>query len=342
VSFPNFGAFGAMDPDTNSTRVHSWNVIVERQLAEVWQASASYLGSRTDRIWGQVQMNPGVFLGLDPCTINGVRYTTCTTNTNLDQRRALSLENPQAARLLGPIDRHAALGTQDYRGLRLSVQRRATRGVRLSGNYTRSYCVGNAIQTTFGAVSSGYLKPDDPAFDRGNCAQNRRHIANLSVGVQTPQFTSLALRALASDWTVAGILNARSGTWLTVTTGRDIAATGISGQRPNEVLDNPYGDKSLGNYLNPAAFAYPAAGTLGDHVRSSIEGPAFWTIDLALSRRVSLVGAQVLELRVETFNLLNHFNWGNPTTNIDAANFGQIQSQAGDPRILQFGVKYGF
>ena len=27
---------------------------------------------------------------------------------------------------------------------------------------------------------------------------------------------------------------------------------------------------------------------------------------------------------------------------VSAATFGRIQSQAGDPRILQFGVKYGF
>lgn len=49
----------------------------------------------------------------------------------------------------------------------------------------------------------------------------------------------LALRALASDWRLSGIFNARSGNWLTVTTGRDPAGTGISGQRVNQVSDNP-------------------------------------------------------------------------------------------------------
>jgi hypothetical protein len=341
--FPDAGAFGAIDPDINSTRAQSWNVIVERQIGAVWQASASYLGSRLDRVWGQVQVNPGVFLGLGPCTINGVSYATCSTNANLNQRRALSLENAQASRQLGPIDRHAAVGTQDYHALRLSMQRRAASGVRLSGNYTRSHCMGtNTATTTFGQVGSGFLKPDDPAFDRGNCTQDRRHIANLTVGVQTPEFTHPALRAVASDWTVSGILNARSGSWLTVTTARDIALIGIAAQRPNQLLDDPYGNKTLDNYLNPAAFAYPAPGTLGDHVRASIEGPAFWTIDLALARSISITGTQSVELRLETFNLLNHFNWGDPTVNLDAANFGRIQSQAGSPRILQFGMKYGF
>ena len=42
------------------------------------------------------------------------------------------------------------------------------------------------------------------------------------------------------------------------------------------------------------------------------------------------------------FNLFNNFNWGNPAVNYDAGTFGQVTSMAGDPRILQFGVKYGF
>jgi outer membrane receptor protein involved in Fe transport len=340
--FPEYAAFGSIDPDINSTRTQSWNVIVERQIGPVWQASAAYLGSYTDRLWGQVQVNPGVFLGLGPCTINGVVYATCSTNTNLNQRRVLSLENPQAARQLGPIDRHAAVGTQDYHAMRLSVQRRSASGVRLSANYTRSYCVGNTVTTSFGQVGSGFLKPEDPAFDRGNCTQDRRHIGNVTAGIRTPDFTNPALRVLAADWTVSGILNARSGSYLTVTTARDVALIGISAQRVNQLTDDVYGDGTLNNYLNPAAFAYPAAGELGNHVRGSVTGPAYWTIDMALARDIPLGGAKSVELRVETFNLLNHFNWGNPQVNFDSGAFGRIQSQSGSPRILQFGIKYGF
>jgi len=108
------------------------------------------------------------------------------------------------------------------------------------------------------------------------------------------------------------------------------------------VSDDPYGDKTLQRYLTTTAFAYPDAGTLGDHLRGSIEGPGFWTVDLALSRIVSFATQQNVELRLEVFNLLNNFNWGDPVTNLDAGNFGQITSQAGDPRIMQFGIKYGF
>ena len=93
-----FGAFGSMDPDINSPRAQQWNVTLERQLGASWGVSASYLGSYADRLWAQTALNPGVFLGLGPCTLNtadGPRsYPVCTTNANLNERRSLSLENP--------------------------------------------------------------------------------------------------------------------------------------------------------------------------------------------------------------------------------------------------------
>jgi hypothetical protein len=235
------------------------------------------------------------------------------------------------------------VGEQTYSGLKLSFRRRADNGLSLSGNYTISHCEADTdVSGSFGQFTNGYTKPLDPSFDRGNCSQNRRQIGNLSVGAQTPQFNNAALRAVASDWRFSGILSARSGSWLTITTGRDIAGTGIAGQRVNQVLDDPYGDKdSLLTYLNPAAFAYQAAGEYGNSKANAFEGPGFWTTDLAITRLVS-VATHSLELRVEVFNLFNNFNWGNPNTSLDAGTFGRITTQSGDPRIMQFGLKYGF
>ncbi len=203
--YPGFGAFGAMDPDNNSPRVQNWNVTFERQIGSVWQASASYLGSYADRLWGAVQVNPGLFLGLNPCTLNGVSYPVCTTAANVDRRRVLILENPALGQFFGPIDIHDDVGQQSYAGLKLAVQRRSATGVSLSANYTVSRCEGDTGSGFgFAQFSSGYLKPDDPSFDRGNCTQNRTHIANVSVGAETPAFANATLRALASGWRVIG------------------------------------------------------------------------------------------------------------------------------------------
>jgi hypothetical protein len=159
--------------------------------------------------------------------------------------------------------------------------------------------------------------------------------------------------ALASNWRVSGIFNARSGSRLNIISGRDNAFIGShsSVQRPDLVSGDIYGpgkDASglkpgdqINNYLNRDAFAHAAPGTLGNATRNLAVGPSFWQVDLALSRLVP-VGTHRLELRFETFNLFNTFNWGNPTVNFNSGNFGRITSQAGAPRILQFGVKYDF
>jgi hypothetical protein len=201
--------------------------------------------------------------------------------------------------------------------------------------------VGNSTPLSPQA-STGYTNPADPSFDRGNCEQNRTHIANLTVGVQTPEFDSAIIRAVASNWRLSGIVNARSGSWLSVTTNQDIAGNGITSQRVNRVSDDVYGDQTLNGFLNRAAFAVPAPGTFGDMPANSVKGPGFWTVDLGMSKLLPLTMRQRLEFRVEAFNLLNNFNWGNPNTVLDSAQFGRITTNAGTQRIMQFAVKYDF
>ena len=348
--FPAGGTFASIDPGLNAPRIQSWNVTVEQQLGTNWQASASYLGRYSDRLWGFQAVNYGVFLGLGPCTINGVAFTVCSTNGNLQQRRALSLanENPRSAALIGILDEYTNDGDQSYRGLRLSVQRRSASGLSLSGNYTLSRCFGLEMGTSaqFGAT---YTDPRNPDNDRGYCDQDRTHIGNINLGIETPRFGNAVLRTIASSWGVSAILSARSGTPLSVVTGVDTALSGISNQRANQVSDDVYGDPQedaqgrLANYLNRAAFVLPAPGTVGSSLRNGIRGPSYWNgINLGLRRLISLPGTQNLELRIESFNLLNSFSWGIPTTNLSSGQFGRITTQAGDPRIMQFAIKYGF
>jgi hypothetical protein len=340
--YPTGGTLSSMDPDINAPRVQSWNVSVEQQIGDNWGASVSYLGSYSDRLWGLVALNPGVFLGLGPCTLQGVSFPVCTTNGTLNQRRVLALsgENPASARLISNLDSHAAVGTQEYRGLKLTMQRRSVSGVSVNANYTLSRCVGLEMvpNAQFGI---GFTNPADPDYDYGYCEGDRTHIANGTVGYLTPAVEG-PLGALASNWRLSGIVNVRSGNRLWIIAGRDNAFNGQANQRPDQISDDVYGDKTLNNYLNRAAFAHPAAGGFGTHERNSVTGPGFWKIDLAVSRLVPIAASHNVELRIEVFNLLNNFNWGEPNVNFASGQFGRITTLGGDPRIMQFGVKYGF
>jgi hypothetical protein len=126
---------------------------------------------------------------------------------------------------------------------------------------------------------------------------------------------------------------------MSITTSSDIALSGIANQRVNQILASPYGAKTVKNYLNPAAFALPATGTLGNLGAANIAGPGTWQFDVALSRTFQLREKQRIEFRAEAFNVTNAFRMNNPTTNLNSNTFGQVTS-AQDPRIMQFALKY--
>jgi len=73
------------------------------------------------------------------------------------------------------------------------------------------------------------------------------------------------------------------------------------------------------NYINPAAFAIPAAGTFGNLPRNALKGPGFNQFDLIFSKKFRFSEAANLEFRTEIFNLLNHANFANPASTLGVA-----------------------
>jgi hypothetical protein len=74
-------------------------------------------------------------------------------------------------------------------------------------------------------------------------------------------------------------------------------------------------------------------------------------VDLSLVRSFGVGGLRRIEARIEAFNAFNWFRPGNidnnaannqaPVTNLSSPQFGRYLV-SGDPRILQFAVKYAF
>jgi len=320
---------------------------LQRQVASEWLLSASYLATQTLHVWTEAPANPATYIPGN-CQVGQYGLTAagpCSSTANINQRRNLFLENPTEGRFIGNLGQYDNGGTQIYHGMLLSVQRRAARSVTVNGNYTWSHCIGDERRGNQGqgfGPTETYIDPNNRDSDRGNCTSDRRRIFNSTVVAETPQFAGKTLRMLASGWRVSGILRKSTGGYFTVTSGLDRALTGIAGQRPLQVLESPYGDKSAKNFLNPAAFAQPATGTYGNVGFNSIVGPGTWQLDIALSRIFQLRESQRREFRAEAYNLTNSVRLGTPGTNFNSlVTFGQITS-ASDPRILQFALKYVF
>ncbi|HEX6650945.1 MAG TPA: hypothetical protein VF075_15445, partial [Pyrinomonadaceae bacterium] len=73
------------------------------------------------------------------------------------------------------------------------------------------------------------------------------------------------------------------------------------------------------NFLNPAAFAIPLAGTFGNLPRNALKGPDFRQFDLILNRRFRLSETTNLEFRTEVFNVFNRPNFANPASTLNVA-----------------------
>jgi hypothetical protein len=335
--------------------VHSWNLSIQRQLPANLVVSGTYIGSNATHLWTREAVNDGVFIpGVGDangrCFLNGgaVPFTVnpgaaCSTNGNLQARRAMSLINPVEGLFFNRLSARTDGGTRQYHGLLTSIQRQAARGVNVGMNYTWSHCIGDdPTGNDTGVGGPGFLVPNDRRRDRANCTADRRHLFNATAVLTTPQFANPSMRAVVSGWRLSGIYRWSSGQYLTINTGRDLLLTGQAGnQRVNQVLASPYGSDSLSNFLNVNAFAQPATGIPGNAGRNSVEGPRTWQFDMALSRAFQFTESQRVELRIEAFNVTNSLIRQNPNTSFASNIFGQITS-AEDPRIMQFALKYSF
>ena len=365
ATFTPNGTYIAYQPDMKTTNVHTWNVSIQRQIGQAWLVSASYLGSETEHLWVTKQLNPGQFLGLGSCTLplSGARvWTPCSQTGNLPQRRLFSIERPAEGSLVGFMDQFDAGGTANYNGLILTLQRRLSKGVAVSTNYTWSHCIGDLTQGAgVNGGGAGYQDLNNRRFDRGNCGSqqiagnfstDKRQIFNLTMVAETPRFADRIVRAAATGWKFSPIFRASTGGWLTVASGLDRTLNGNNNQRADQVLPSPLcAHPGPSCWINPAAFAQPALGTLGNLGKFNIPSPGFWQLDAALSRVFRIRERQSVELRSEAFNLTNSFHAGissgvntsltGITTTLNSSTFGQMLS-AVDPRIMQFALKFVF
>jgi hypothetical protein len=373
VAFPPYALLLAVPYELETTRVHSWNAGVQRQVGENMAVSANYLGNYLMNVWGDVTGNPGTIpAGVSPtgpCTLRNPAapggtqtYPNCSA-APLDVRREMTQANPAVGQFIGYLDWVTDQGWQRYHGLLLSFQRRSATGMATSANYTLSSCRGLINQG--GAplnVGTGYTQPvsliNPPAnveeilgMDEGPCANSPTHIFNATASVQTPEFSNTAARMLASGWRLSGIFRAQSGLAMSIGTGGDRALTGMQIQRANQVGQEPYGAKTRDSWFDPQAFAQPALGTHGTSGRNAYVGMGSRAVDLALVRSFRFAAAQRIEARIETFNAFNWFRPGvadanpnnnqAPVTNLASPTFGRYLV-AGDPRIMQFALKYSF
>ena len=364
ITFPFSASYVTDNPHWHPTTVNQFSLSIQRQFGQEWLVSVNYVGNTISHLINAQQINPAVFLGTGPCTLNTVNgptsYAVCSTTANTNQRRVLYMKNPALGQYYGIISTSYDDGTGNYNSMYVQLQKRLSRGTTLLANYTWSHCISDLWNGNPGNNGVSSVTPGDRRADRGPCddagaqSTDQRHVLSLSAVAQVPAFSNNMLRLFASGWQFSPILKIKSGPYFTVNVGTDnlLNGEGAGNQRPNLVPGvSPYLDhKSVDGWLNPKAFVIPPMGTMGNVPRNSVQAPGVIQLDLSISRTFRIAEGKSIQLRGESFNLPNHLNPGLPVFAVNQGNFGKILGDisgtsglsAGDPRILQFALKYVF
>ena len=342
VAFPLFGSgLGNFKLNPKPTYMEQWNLSFQKQLPADWLFSATYLGNRTVHLEIGEPYNPGIYIPGN-CVAGQYGLTAagpCSSTANANNRRLMYLANPAQAQYYGALTAFGDGANANYNGLLLSIQHRFTHNFTVLANETWSHCLTESEV----ALNGGGFGQD--AFNRhaeyANCLSGRNQTFNLTSVVASPKFTTHWVSRIAGGWQESTIFTAATGAYSTVTVGTDNSRTGNGADRPNAVADPSVSNPTLSRWFNTSAFQAAPVGSFGSVGRSTILGPGAWNVDIALSRAFRVTERQKVDFRAEAFNLFNHARFGNPSTAMNSATYGQITT-ARDPRIMQFALKYAF
>jgi hypothetical protein len=153
-----------------------------------------------------------------------------------------------------------------------------------------------------------------------------------------------------NNWQVNAIVMARTGFPYTCRSGVDNSLSGITNDTCDQVLQDvsppPGSDRLL--WVNPAAFTTNAIGSFGMMGRNTLRRPGYVNLDMSVFRLVKITERIGAELRVESFNVLNHTNFdlfyspnGYSSGQTLGTGFGLL-SHARDPRLMQLALKLRF
>jgi hypothetical protein len=113
---------------------------------------------------------------------------------------------------------------------------------------------------------------------------------------------------------------------------------------PNSFTENATDDSAPPCSAGAAFGCYDPAllGTLGNTRRTICCGPHISSTDFAILKSINIGEGKRVDFRAEFFNIFNHTQFFNPDGNTsDGSQFGQV-TQARDPRLMQFALKFFF
>jgi hypothetical protein len=262
----------------------------------------------------------------------------------------------------------APVGYGNHDSGTISVRKR-TSSLQFEGSYVYSRDLTNVNGVYSGAA--GYVNengafltnPYNPSLDYGNTPYARRHRLLATFLYELPfgkgkafvNSTNRVVDRIVGGWVLSGVGLIQSGAFMSVVTLSDPSGTGfnifngIGGRADTVSGSNPYQGQSIGQWINPNAFADPGnnIGRFGDSTAGSVVGPGTKSVSLSLLKRIQLTESSRMELGAQVANATNHPNYNPPgNLTVGVPGFGALTSmqsaEGAGPRAIQLVARITF
>ena len=354
-----------IDPKLRTPYYQQYGSNIQYQISRGFLLEVGYVGSRGEHLPVQTELDQAqIASATNP--VNGVT----TNNTGVTDSAAarapyIGFSNSGFLYL-------QTVTESNFNSLQTTLTEKLGRATLLA-SYMYSKSMDTDSGSTDGTVFSGW------SGDQTNQAQayapsdfNRTHhatlrftqplpkphwrIANGATGARFFGGYTLSGTAVLQSGTPFSITNAGGATYYGTDTSR---ASFVSGDVTRMAVKHGTTENRLNSYFNNGIFSttagtvtqtdtqtgaapvFATAGTLyGNTGRNILTGPMQRDLDLSLSKETALRDGVSVEFRAQAFNVTNTPNFSNPSGDIGTAStFGEITTNVGNPRILQFALK---
>jgi hypothetical protein len=330
--------------------VDAWNVTVQRQLSSSTSIEVAYVGNHGVHV--AAEDNPSE-------NVNQPAIDGFTSGLSTNARRPFFAGGVRS-NVLGLGGNYG--WTQSVDGFFNEAQNWYNS---LQTKFTRRFSDGWSAQLNYTLQKAEQEQDDywiyDPDLNKGPAGFDRTHNFTAAIVYEMPFGKD---KRFGSNW--SGVTEALAGGWQFNTAVRilsgspfDVSYRNASQDRdtgPNrpDLVGDPDGPQTQDEWFNAtpigssgSAFGRPAAGTFGNLGRHELRGPGFWIVDASFFKNIWLGQSRWLEVRIESVNIFNHVNLGNPNGEVgvpgnDNPDAGRITSTAGPQRNFQFGFRFVF
>jgi hypothetical protein len=298
-------------------------VNVQRQLGETWQTQAQYTHTR------------GANLDIIQAP-------------NRDPGGQLRIEDVQ------PFTWTSSQGRQELNAGNFRIDKRASRGIQWSVQYTLAKSRDNSPSIGGGGVSSRNIAQNDQDLNAewGLSNFDVRHQVTISAQMELPFGPNRRwlvnpgfFQSILADWRFSPSFTAQTGSPQSITVRNSVADVnqGVTGAlRANydgaqTALTNP----SINEFFNTDAFSAPPIGSYGDSPRNVVIGPGSKNLNMNFNRAVRLSDNHNMNIQVNITDLLNMTNYTGIDTNVNSITFGQVTGVSGN-RTIRFTMQFRY